>query len=121
MPLRPKKIMVGAVRENPGFDFKQPRRKGALRPSLRANGSRERAPDDRLREAIHRAAQRKNGLLRRSAPRNDVKSRYASAFPRRDAPEVLQEPFAQENRGRRECRARDAPAASRTNEKSTGA
>jgi hypothetical protein len=24
-------------------------------PSLRANGSRERAPDDRLREAIHRA------------------------------------------------------------------
>src|SRR6266436_8769303 len=72
MPLRPKKIMVGAVRENPGFDFKQPRRKGALRPSLRANGSRERAPDDRLREAIHRAAQRKNGLLRRFAPRNDV-------------------------------------------------
>src|SRR5258707_13155618 len=40
--------------------------------SLRANGSRECAPDDRLREAIHRAAQRKNGLLRRSAPRNDA-------------------------------------------------
>jgi hypothetical protein len=35
--------------------------------SLRANGSRERAPDDRLREAIHLAAQRKNGLLRRFA------------------------------------------------------
>ncbi len=35
------------------------------RPSLRANGSRECAPDDRLREAIHRVAQRKNGLLRR--------------------------------------------------------
>src|SRR5437016_3226274 len=34
-----------------------------LSPSLRANGSRECAPDDRLREAIHRAAQRKNGLL----------------------------------------------------------
>ena len=34
-------------------------------PSLRANGSRECAPDDRLREAIHVAAQRKNGLLRR--------------------------------------------------------
>src|ERR1700757_2427289 len=45
---------------------------GISRPSLRANGSRERAPDDRLREAIHRAAQRKNGLLRRFAPRNDV-------------------------------------------------
>src|SRR6476620_3733136 len=27
----------------------------ALSPSLRANGSRECAPDDRLREAIHRA------------------------------------------------------------------
>jgi len=27
-----------------------------LRPSLRANGSRECAPDDRLREAIHSAA-----------------------------------------------------------------
>jgi hypothetical protein len=27
--------------------------------------------DDRLREAIHLAAQRKNGLLRRFAPRND--------------------------------------------------
>jgi hypothetical protein len=36
-----------------------------------ANGSRECAPDDRLREAIHLAAQRKNGLLRRYAPRND--------------------------------------------------
>src|SRR6195256_6173992 len=41
------------------------------KPSLRANGSRERAPDDRLREAIHWAAKKKNGLLRRFAPRND--------------------------------------------------
>jgi hypothetical protein len=32
---------------------------------LRANGSRECAPDDRLREAIQRFAA-KNGLLRRS-------------------------------------------------------
>ena len=34
--------------------------------SLRgANGSRERAPDDRLRdEAIHLSAERENGLLR---------------------------------------------------------
>src|SRR5712664_617262 len=37
--------------------------------SLRANGSRECAPDDRLREAIHAA--RQAGLLRRVAPRND--------------------------------------------------
>src|ERR1700724_2519032 len=36
-----------------------------------ANGSRERAPDDRLREAIHIAAETKDGLLRRFAPRND--------------------------------------------------
>jgi hypothetical protein len=34
-----------------------------LTPSLRANGSRERALDDRRREAIHRAT-RKSGLLR---------------------------------------------------------
>jgi len=40
-----------------------------LDSSLRANGSRECAPDDRLREAIHGA--RKGGLLRRFAPRND--------------------------------------------------
>jgi hypothetical protein len=40
-------------------------------PSLRANGSRERAPDDKLREAIHFSTARKNGLLRRFAPRND--------------------------------------------------
>src|SRR5258708_34907995 len=39
-------------------------------PSLRANGSRERAPDDRLREAIHGAQKRKRGLLRRFRPRS---------------------------------------------------
>src|SRR4051812_10009123 len=38
-------------------------------PSLRATGSRECAPDDKLSEAIHVAAQRKNGLLR--CARND--------------------------------------------------
>src|ERR1700730_1773654 len=32
-------------------------------PLLRANGSRECAPDDRLREAIHLPTKRKNGLL----------------------------------------------------------
>src|SRR5258708_3189020 len=38
---------------------------------------------------------------------------YDSAIPRRDAPEVLQKPFApRDNRGRRECRALNAPAAS---------
>src|SRR6267154_508784 len=39
--------------------------------SLRANGSRDCAPDDKLREAIHATAQALNGLLRRFAPRND--------------------------------------------------
>jgi Family of unknown function (DUF5989) len=38
---------------------------------LRANGSRECAPDDKLREAIHCSG--KAGLLRRFAPRNDDK------------------------------------------------
>src|SRR4051812_30247722 len=42
----------------------------ACLPSLRVNGSSGCAPDDRLREAIHLAAQRKNGLLRRCAPRD---------------------------------------------------
>src|SRR4030081_1528866 len=55
-----------------------------LRPSLRANGSRERAPDDRLREAIrrpeaiHLATVRKNGLLR--CARNDVELQARPRF-----------------------------------------
>ena len=37
------------------------------------SGSRERAPDDRLREAIQNASEEpRSGLLRRYAPRNDV-------------------------------------------------
>jgi hypothetical protein len=68
------------------------------RPSLRANGSRERAPDDRLREAIHRATPRKNGLLRRFASRNDV-DRHIFAFPRRNAPEVCVKFHALESEG----------------------
>jgi 4-carboxymuconolactone decarboxylase len=40
-------------------------------PSLRANGSRERAPDDKLREAIQHWVEPEIGLLRRFAPRND--------------------------------------------------
>ena len=38
-------------------------------------------------------------------------SKYDSAFPRRDAPEFCKT-MSLENRGRRECRALDAPAAS---------
>ena len=54
-------IPRSAVRENPGFDFKQP----ILRRHCEWS------------EAIHRAAQRKNGLLRRCAPRNDVEAAAA--------------------------------------------
>src|SRR5258705_12736694 len=54
-----------------------------FKSSLRANGSRERAPDDRLREAIHRAAQRKNGLLRRLRPPSLVELRRTSPSPQR--------------------------------------
>jgi hypothetical protein len=44
------------------------------RPSLRANRSRDGAPDDRLREAIQKADTAvAAGLLRRCAPRNDEK------------------------------------------------
>src|ERR1700689_2578622 len=35
--------------------------------------SRECAPDDRLRDAIHEATKSKSGMLRRFAPRNDGK------------------------------------------------
>jgi hypothetical protein len=45
--------------------------KAAAATSLRANGSRECAPDDRLREAIHGATRKKYGLLRLA--RNDDK------------------------------------------------
>jgi hypothetical protein len=57
-----------------------------------ANGSRECAPDDRLRdEAIHSFFVLQDGLLRFA--RNDaVKSRYTFAVSRRDASELLHEP-----------------------------
>jgi hypothetical protein len=88
-------------------NFKQP-----TATSLRANGSRECAPDDRLHEAIHRAASKKAGLLRRFrlppslfelrrtgrslsyggqvAPRNDVKTHIRDLAARcaRGLPEI---------------------------------
>src|SRR5688572_20232708 len=42
-----------------------------LKPSLRANGSRECAPDDRLREAIHPSVCRAMDCFVARAPRND--------------------------------------------------
>jgi hypothetical protein len=42
-------------------------------------------------------------------PRNDVKSTYDFAIPRRDAPEFCLDVPPSPIRGRRECRAPDAP------------
>ncbi len=55
--------------------FKPEHVANGLNPSLRANGSRECAPDDRLREAIHGYEERL-GLLRRFAPGNDGERIY---------------------------------------------
>src|SRR5580704_4882004 len=74
-------------------------------------GRREAPPDDRLREAIHRAA-RKNGLLRRSAPRNDVATPDVTPRSRGAMRPRFANNLRPENRGRGECRAPDAPAAS---------
>jgi hypothetical protein len=59
-------------------------------------------------EAIHRTAQRKNGLLRRFAPRND------GQMHARDLAACFRASFAFSPapiKGRRECRALGAPAA----------
>src|SRR5258708_26513763 len=69
-------------------------------PTGRAN-----APDDRLREAIHLAAQRKSGIFVASAPRNDVAIvSHTTSFSRRGAPEVLLLPSAQSASGMPDAR-----------------
>jgi hypothetical protein len=55
----------------------------ATHPSLRANGSRERAPDDRLREAIHLDA-KKEWIA-------SSQGRHGFAISRLDAPEICKE------------------------------
>jgi len=89
-----------------------PVRRG-LSTSLRANGSRECAPDDRLREAIHVTAQRKNGLLRFA--RNDGwrHLRHNPTFSRHGSrPRFVEISSPSSNRGSRECRVHAAPAVS---------
>jgi hypothetical protein len=49
--------------------------------SLRADGSRERAPDDRLREAIHRAVRGSLDCFVACAPRNDDYPVLARRWP----------------------------------------
>jgi hypothetical protein len=78
----------------------------SLGPSLRANGSRECAPDDRLREAIHSRAMKEAGLLRRfrlrslsyggQVARNDVRIRARILAAR--CARAMQEPFSLEMR-----------------------
>ncbi|SHI10660.1 hypothetical protein SAMN05443248_8247 [Bradyrhizobium erythrophlei] len=58
------------------------------------------------------AARKKEWIARRFAPRNDGKYRHTFAISRRVAPEVCKLISALSIRGRGECRAPDAPAAS---------
>src|SRR3984893_9075620 len=60
-------------------------------------------------EAIHSFFVLRHGLLR--CARNDGECEHTFAISRRDAPEVANN-LRPENRGRGECRAPDAPAAS---------
>jgi hypothetical protein len=71
----------------------------------------------RAKRSNPRCRARKNGLLRRFAPRNDGApiSRYTSAFPRRVSPGALQIVSPAKERGRRESRMRAAPAVSCAN------
>ena len=84
-------------------------------PSLRANGSGERPPDDRLREAIQLPQQK--GRIASSQGLLAMTGRE-SAFSRRAIARVMQISLApSEERGRRECRVLDAPAVSRAKKK----
>ena len=94
-----------ALGESHRFNFKQP-----SQPSLRANGSRECAPDDRLREAIHGSA--KQVWIASSLALLAMTSRYASAISPRVFARVMPEASLPRIRGRRECRALAAPAIS---------
>jgi len=82
-----------------------------VEPSLRANGSRECAPDDRLHEAIHLAARRKNGLLRFA--RNDVTLIPDTTLRPRGAMRPSCAFISRPLEGVRECRVPAAPIAPR--------
>ena len=73
---------------------------------MRANGSRECAPDDRLREAIHCRTTKMDCFVA-SAPRNDINNlRRAAAISRLDSARVMRELFRPIN-----GRAREMPGA----------
>ena len=81
------------------FSFQTAKSGRFLRPSLRANGSRECAPDDRLREAIHSPAVIASAAKQSIAPRKERMDCFAALAmtcrrvrtSRRDAPEALHE------------------------------
>jgi hypothetical protein len=84
--------------------------------SLRANGSRECAPDDRLREAIHPSACKVSmdcvaSLAMTWLALNTTPPSRGATRPRLDRNSA-----SLEERGRRECRVRAAPAVSRAKE-----
>jgi hypothetical protein len=82
--------------------------------TLAARASQGRSPPKRMRrvggsEAIHRAARKRMDCFIAAAPRNDVETQVRDlAAPAR---EFCHQRPALLNRGRRECRAPDAPAA----------
>jgi hypothetical protein len=89
------------------------------RSSLRATGSRECAPDDRLREAIHLTAEAAwiaSSQVLLAMTRwiliQFSKSKYAFAISRHDLPELCCNDLSLQKRGRRESRVRAAPAVS---------
>jgi len=85
------------------FSFQAAKHTRHCEPTGRAN-----APDDRLREAIHGAAQRKNGLLR--CARNDVQTHFR--IPAARCARSFARKLSLEKRGSREYRVHAAPAVS---------
>ncbi len=73
------------------------------RSSLRANGSRECAPDDRLREAIHSFFARQDGLLR--SARNDGPGAHLRDPLVRNGSSLTKSFFGQQPAGLRICTA----------------
>src|SRR5260370_37246495 len=103
---------VGSLVRDDEIDsiFKQP----ILRPSLRAQRSNpsRRAKEEWIASSLPPSLVELRRTSRSSQGRGS-NFRYDPAIPRRDPPEVLQDRSPQKNRGRRECRVPNAPAASR--------
>jgi hypothetical protein len=75
----------------------------AASSSLRANGSRERAPDDRLREAIHASTRGRMDCFVAYAPRNDDEVRVSSPAARSARALQIHTPIETEGAGNAGC------------------